>query len=604
MNKKVLTTVFLTIIPLWFFSQNVSKDMKISICEGYINPEKALSLIEKSYNITFSYNPSQFTFKKEIYLCRKDVSINTVLNDIFGRETDLIIEKRHIIVKPAKQVETIIKYKTVKISGTVENSINGIPVDSAIVSVNGSQVFCSNNGYFSLKTSTNSDSLVIFTEKENYIGYISVVESKDQALRIFLQPSGSFDYTYMPSTLDEKNPEIENYWLADIIIPEEQANITRNRRNLTDKEYQFSVIPGIGKYNNQSGLCRFTKSFNLLAGYVGEVNGLEVGLGVNIVRYDMTGFQASGIANIVGGEVSGWQISTGANITAGNFRGAQTSYIVNSTWGNFYGIQLTAGANIVRAKVRGLQVAPVNIVVDTLLGFQVGGVNIAGRTTVGPQLSAVMNYSPENKKLQFSTLLNITETNNSPQIGLINITGNQNNLQLGALNFADTVNGFTIGLLSFVKDGFTHLDYSLNSDLMSNLKFQTGIPHFYNIIKAGLRTDKESDFEIGYGFGSYFRLWRWIGLNYELTASQLFENNSFMLNPNIHSQLNLCLNFSIAKHFTVYFGGQLNTINTTNFSTDNINYFSSLPPAEPLIEKQYKNQKFYMWPGFVMGFRL
>ncbi|MDD3687393.1 MAG: hypothetical protein PHE56_11565, partial [Bacteroidales bacterium] len=89
MNKKVLTTVFFIIIPLWFFSQNVSKDMKISICEGYINPQKALSIIEKSYNITFSYNPSQFSFGKEIYLCRKDVSINIVLNEIFGKETEL-----------------------------------------------------------------------------------------------------------------------------------------------------------------------------------------------------------------------------------------------------------------------------------------------------------------------------------------------------------------------------------------------------------------------------------------------------------------------------------------------------------------------------------
>jgi hypothetical protein len=119
--------------------------------------------------------------------------------------------------------------------------------------------------------------LIIFTEKENYIGYISVVSSKDQTIRIFLQPTGSFDYTYMPSTLEEKNPEIENHWIAEIIIPEGQANITRNRRNLTEKDLQFSVIPGIGKYNNQSGMCDSRNhSIYGLVPYVGEVIGQKL----------------------------------------------------------------------------------------------------------------------------------------------------------------------------------------------------------------------------------------------------------------------------------------------------------------------------------------
>ncbi len=605
LNKKIFLHIILVLLPVISFAQNISADKKISICEGYISPQKALEIIEERENVTFSYNPQNFNLPGEIYLCKKNVSMHEMLNTIMCKNVTLIIENRHIIIKPGKEVETIIKKsKTVKITGTIENSINGIPVDSARIQIYDEYFYSNSAGYFSVKTSAVSDSMILFIEKPDYTGFMSVISCNDQSVRVFLQPETGYDYTYMPSGMKEKNPEIENHWLTNIVVSEEQSNLSKNSRNLIEKDYQLSVLPNLGTYFDESGLCRFKQSYNILAGYVGEVNGLEVGLGVNVIRYDLTGFQFAGIANIVGGEVSGWQISTGANVVAGNFKGAQTSYLVNSTWGNFIGIQASTGVNIVKSKFRGFQLAPVNIIADTLLGCQIGAINITSKPAMGTQFSAVMNYSPEVNRLQYSTFLNISGENFAPQIGLVNVTKTQNNLQLGLFNFADTVPGISIGFLSFVKNGFTHLDYSLNGNAFSSVKFITGTWKFYNVISASFRPDKEPDFTAGYGFGSYFKLWKVFGLNYDLTASQVFENNTFSFSNNLLAQLNLNLNFSVAKHFTFYGGAQLNTMFTSNLANDAVTFESSIPAGNIFFDKQYSNMRCYMWPGFSIGVRI
>jgi hypothetical protein len=607
LSKKICFYIILSLFPLYVFSQAITAEKKISICQGYLSPQAALDLIEKQENVTFSYNPQNFKLPAEIYLCKKNTSLRTVIEIIMGQGVDLIIEKRHIIIKPAKvkEVETLIKKpRIIKLNGTIENSINGLPVDSAKIQVYNECFYSNSSGYFSFKISTDSDSILMFVERSGYTGSISTTSSSDQSVRIFMQPETGYDYTYMPSGIKEKNPEIENHWLAEIVVSDNQVNLTKNRKNLVDKQYQVSVIPNVGTYFNESGMCRFKQSYNVFAGYVGEVDGLEVGLGVNIIRYDLTGVQVSGVANIVGGEVSGWQLSTGANVVVGNFKGAQTASVANTTWGNFNGIQASTGVNLVKSKLRGFQIAPVNLVVDTLLGTQIGVVNICAKPVVGTQFSALVNFAPQVNSLQYSTFLNITGENNAPQIGVMNVSKNQKNLQLGLFNFADTISGISIGFLSFVKKGFTHLDYSLNLDAFSSIKFKTGTWKFYNIISTSFRPDNEPDFAIGYGFGSHFDIWKMFGINYDITASQIFENNTFFLNNNTLAQLNLNLNFRIAKHFSLYAGGQLNALFTTNLANDAIHFESSIPPTNTFFDKQYPNMRCYMWPSVVIGVRI
>ncbi len=599
--------IFILVFVISFYcvsAQRITPDTEITICQGYINPIKALSIIETQENIRFSYNTKSFQIKTEIYLCKRNKSLKEILSYILGKDVELIIEGNYVIIKPDNNFNKQNKSNSFRVYGIIENATNGMPLDSVTIETCGYQFYTNETGFFSFKANTLNDSVTLFINKPRYIGYKTTIPSKDERLKIGLYSTEGVDYTYMPSSAKDKNSTIENHWVTNIVVGNEQKNISQNRRVLIDRNIQFSVIPGVGTYNEQSGLYRYHRSYNIVAGYVGEIYGSEIGVGINVIRYDLHGFQFSGLANFVGGEVSGLQCSFLSNNCKGLCRGMQISGLLNISWGNFKGFQLSSGGNIVRAKHRGFQLAPVNVVVDSLLGTQIGLVNICCSSAIGPQFAIGSNFSNINNKFQYSILMNSNKINNAPQLGIFNISSYQNSLQLGLINFADTVTGTTIGVLSFIKNGFIHLDYSLNSDLFSNIKFKTGMSKFYNIISVGLRPDNEPDITLGYGFGSYFHVWKMFGINYDLTASQVFENGIFNHNINILSSLQLNLNFSISKRFTIYAGGNINMVNTNNLSDDAITFVSTIPNGNVMFDQQFKLHRAYIWSGFQIGFRI
>lgn len=606
LSRRFIISVCFAFFALLAASQEISENTKISICEGYLEPQKALEIIEQKYDIKFSYNPNLFNIKNEIYLCKKNKSLKDVLSIILGKPTELIIKNNYVIIKPGKVTNDDISstYKTIKINGIVENITNGMPIENAVIETMGYKFYTNETGYFSIKVNIRNDSLTLFINKENYIGYKANILAESQNLKIRLLLKNEVDYTYMPSSIKDKNSTIENYWFSTLILSADQTELNSGRKVLLDREFQFSFVPRVGMYNMQSGMYRYRRSYNVLAGYTGEIYGHEIGLGVNIVRYDMTGVQFAGIANIVGGEISGLQFSTGANVCIGNVRGVQFAPTANTTWGHFKGVQISGGANLVKSKFRGFQIAPVNIVLDTLLGCQTGVVNISSAPAQGAQLGAILNYSPQNDFLQYSTFLNISKQNNTSQIGLVNVSGNISNLQLGLINFADTVSGVSIGFLSFVKNGYTNLDISLNTGRFINLSFKTGTFRFYNIIKAGIRPEKQADMNIGYGFGRDFKVWNFFSLSTDFTASHIFENNTFNLNLNLLGNVDLLLNFNIGQRFSFFTGLETNFLFTDSYNSDGTHFESSIPPSKIWFDQTYQNHRTYIWPQIKIGFRM
>ncbi|MBN2776837.1 MAG: hypothetical protein JXR36_04305 [Bacteroidales bacterium] len=605
-SKKIIISVCFALLGLIAMSQEISENTKISICEGYLEPQKALEIIEQKYDIKFSYNPNLFNIRNEIYLCKKNKNLKDILSIILGKPVELILKNDYIIIKPSKIVnyETSSIYKTIRINGIVENATNGMPLENAVIETMGYKFYTNETGYFSIKINILNDSLTLFINKENYIGYKANIVAESQNIKIRLLLKNEVDYTYMPSSIKDKNSKIENYWFSSLILSANQTELSRGRKVLLDREFQFSLVPSVGMYNMQSGMYRYHRSYNILAGYTGEIYGHEIGLGVNIVRYDMTGIQFAGIANIVGGEISGLQFSTGANVCIGNVRGVQLAAAANTTWGHFKGMQISGGANLVKSKLRGYQIAPVNIVLDTLLGCQTGIVNISASTAKGAQLGILLNYSPQNDFLQYSTFLNISKQNKASQIGLVNVSGNVSNLQIGLLNFADTVSGVSIGFLSFVKNGYTNLDFSLNTSRFVNLSFKTGTFKFYNIIKAGIRPEKETDVSIGYGFGRDFGIWRFFSISTDLAVSHVFENNAFNLNLNLLGNVDLLLNFNIGHKFSIFTGLETKFLFTDSYNLDGTFFESTIPPSNLWFDKTYQNHRAYIWPQIKIGFRI
>jgi hypothetical protein len=77
------------------------------------------------------------------------------------------------------------------------------------------------------------------------------------------------------------------------------------RKFFTTRPFQLSLVPGISTQGKMSGQVVNNFSFNLLGGYTGGTNGLEVGGLFNIDKKDVKYLQAAGLFNIAGGKTKG-----------------------------------------------------------------------------------------------------------------------------------------------------------------------------------------------------------------------------------------------------------------------------------------------------------
>ncbi|MCB0687787.1 MAG: hypothetical protein KDC53_14730, partial [Saprospiraceae bacterium] len=148
---------------------------------------------------------------------------------------------------------------------------------------------------------------------------------------------------------------------------------------------QVSLIPFKSLLGRKGGKINHL-SFNLLAGYTGGVQGLELGGYGNVVKGDVLGIQLSGFGNYVGGNVEGIQLAGFANFNQGIVRGFQLGGMANVNV-QADAVQIAGAFNLNRRISR---------------GYQLAGFFNAGRNITGGQLSAFFNWSLGNVYFQGS----------------------------------------------------------------------------------------------------------------------------------------------------------------------------------------------------------
>jgi hypothetical protein len=579
------------------FSQGISPEAKISICEGYVTAKKALQILEIKYQTKFAYNPSGVNLEREIYLCKRNSSITDIVSLVVGFKVTLIPENNHLIIKRIKATP----FRSVTITGRVENAENGQPLSNISVDIAQTKSKTNSLGYFSVTIQSDKDTLDMEISGSGFQNFRRRVNYNEPFLRLILNPIGYNKLTTIPILSNPPAPRIEDLWITRAVVNQEQVYISETPENLYNKFFQVSLLPKVGFYLVKSGLYKFRGSLNLIAGYVGGVDGVEIGLGVNTIRNNLNGLQLAGLANVVGGDVTGLQASFLNNTSIGRHKGAQFSGFSNVSWGKFSGSQFCLGLNIARSKFSGSQMAPLNISIDTIRGAQLGLVNIATSVSQTTQIS-IYNYAHINKYFQLA-VLNSGKNNKAFQLGVVNVCKNQNGFQLGVINCADTVSGLSVGIINIVKNGYTHLDYSYTTGRFANIVFKTGAHRFYNLIDLGVRPDNMPDFKFGYGFGFHKMLGKSFGINYDFSVSHIFENNKFDANLNLVSQQNVHISYSIIKRFAIICGFQLNEM-FTNIKDSNSNvYYSTIPENLIFLEKQHKTFKTYIWPEAIIGVR-
>lgn len=389
---------------------------------------------------------------------------------------------------------------------------------------------------------------------------------------------------------------------------------------------QVSILPGMGTNGMEAGNYTNNVSFNIIAGYNGGVEGLELGGFSNTIKKDVLGLQFAGFSNQVMGQVTGIQgagfsnfnkkggnavqmagfVNTNlgatngiqgagfSNLVKGEFNGLQMSGFSNVVTGNALGIQGSGFSNVVTGDLQGLQVSGFsNVVTDSLVGIQgTGFVNISKSYIQGLQVAGFVNASKELDGYQFS--------------GFANATGKLNGMQVGFINIADTVErGAPIGFLSIVKKGYHKVELSANETMNANLTFKTGVKGFYNILNAGIRPlpNNKLVWSYGYGIGSMAQMSDKWAFNTDLIFNHVNYDNEFDIDDlSLLINWQIEANYSIMDHLTVFGGVSVNAFYSSRFDYDKGDFdLSAVPYSLYEFDDGWIKQVYY--PGLTIGVR-
>ena len=312
------------------------------------------------------------------------------------------------------------------------------------------------------------------------------------------------------------------------------------------------VLPHVSTQGQNDKFTTSNFSLNLLGGYTGSVNGVELGGWFNIDKRNLKGMQAAGWFNVVNGDVNGLQIAGFFNGAKNNITGAQFGGLVNYANKNANGMQVAGIYNHVAGTFNGFQTAGiVNYSQQSVKGMQVAGIaNINTGATKGFQVAGVVNYTKHLKGVQF-----------------------------GLINIADTSDGFSIGLLNIVRKGYHKITISSNEVLNANLAIKSGNAKLYNILMVGVNAGSDDKiFSYGYGIGHEMKIAQWFTLNPELTTQYLYLGNWNYLNQltkfQVLATVKLTRNLAIfgGPSFSAYYSDQLEAVKGYRFLVPKDNY--------------------------------
>lgn len=366
-----------------------------------------------------------------------------------------------------------------------------------------------------------------------------------------------------------------------------------NQVELKQRPAQLSFLPPLSTNGLESHQVVNNLSINLIAGYQGGLEGLEMGGFANILRHDMKGLQLAGFGNNVFGQTLGTQISGFYNYSHGTCVGAQlagfANVVTDSAWafqaagfsnvvtGDFKGAQLSGFTNTTVGKMKGTQLAGfANIAVDSMVGTQVAGfANIAAGDVKGMQAS-----------------------------GFINVARKVNGLQLGIININDTVDqGVAIGLLNISRRGVWDLELESSLSFHGLVQLKTGSERLYSIFSAGASQRANSlMWAYGYGLGTQFPISQKLDMNIDLTSHRIVEPNAPAWSINQLNRLKVNVAYPLNTYMKVYAGPSFNVLHSTITNNEGELTGGEFAPYT-LYEQNLRFTNIKMYPGFNLGIR-
>jgi len=599
-----VTTMLVTPI---LSAQTISLNKRISLDLPSCSLEVALAEIGKAGNFRFSYDAELIPGEKQIKVKVKDVPVGRLLKELLGPTVNPKEVGNHVILVRNRQESKEWKpYREIIISGKVLDAATKRPLVAATVYEieNKKSAITDLQGNYKIALPTGKKVRSLSFCKAAYGDTVIFIrQAVTTRVDLFMRPlfPERIKMERFPGTVSF-NPT-DSMGLVRWLVPNETMVNSNNLEVKSPRTFQVSLIPYIGTNWKVTGSIVNRFSFNILAGYTGGLQGVELGGLLNITRNEISGWQIGGLGNIVGGRGKGWQIGGLFNFDMGRFEGVQIGGLFNYAPDTIVGVQISGLTNIITGKIKGVQISGLtNIVTKNSDGWLLSGLlNLTLKESRKVQITGLVNYCDNSEGLQLAGLVNISRRYNSGvQIaGLVNYATTLHGLQLGVVNVCNTVEkGVPIGLFSYVQEGYHLFEVSGNEIFYLNVAFRSGTRSFYNFVQAGIGSDYKV--QGSYGIGTIFTLKRKWSMNLDASAGFVYhpvgtEYHGLLL------KVNPAVEHRFAKHFGLFLGPAYNcfvfskgaaSATPRGLSTYDF-YFSST-----------QNASIQMWIGGVLGIRL
>ncbi len=567
LSNRLLITGLLTAIVSLASSQNLL-NKNITIEANSQRLDNVLEILSNKGNFYFSYNSNIIKKDSIITLASSSKPVKQWLEILLPDNYEFRESGNYIIIRKAPVKLTIVTNKAATdnkyyvVSGYVLDDLTGYWIHNA--SIYEASLLASTltnvNGFFSLRFRQKKKRIFLTVSKDFYrdtsfavdagynqqvtitmlpasSGTYTIIGPDDYfapeqfKIRVQQADSGIREYTYSKTDSAKVEKTQIGAWLA---TPEQKIQGINLKKFFTTRAFQFSLTPGLGTHGQLSAQVVNNFSLNVLGGYNGGVNGLEIGGLFNIDKKSVRYVQVGGLFNIVGGYVQGFQAAGINNTVLDTVKGFQVAGVNNLVKGKLVGFQAAGVYNHVTDKVDGVQVAGVgNFAKNNVTGSQIAGLmNFSNRTLTGVQVSGVINYAKHVKGVQ---------------IGLINIS--------------DTSDGLGIGLINIVFKGYHKLSFYSDELVNANAAFKTGSRRLYNILQAGMNfSDSNEVFTFGYGIGTELPIGKIFSVNPEFTAQHLYLGSWEYANILAKGKLNI--NIKLGKYVSLFGGPVFNAYHT------------------------------------------
>jgi len=416
--------------------------------------------------------------------------------------------------------------------------------------------------------------------------------------------------------------------LGGMLVGPVGARAAEGEQALRSTPIGVDILPMVGTSTFARGTDRRAVSFNLIGGYAGAVDALEVAGVFNLERHRVSGLQLAGTFNANAGTLTGSQLAGAVNLTGGWARGHQLSGAANVVGSGLEGAQLTGGANLAGA-VRGLQASGaanlaagdlrgaqlsggVNLVSGPVDGAQISGAaNLAGGPVDGAQLTGGLNIGGPVRGVQISGAANLAHgpVRGSQLSGGVNVAaGGVSGLQLAPVNVAagharfqvGVVNiarrsDISLGLVNVIAEGRTHVDVWANETGVVHAGLKHGGDHFHNVYAVGFRPLGDLPiWTATVGWGLHTTLVGPVFLDADLVASHVNRMGAWNNGLNLVSTARAVGGVRLLPGVAVTAGLSYNVLTST----------CGYGPEGGRLVYEWRGGAVSAWPGFQLGVQL